>query len=161
MKMLLVSLALCTSSFLCFALAEPTYKVISVIDGNTIQIMTTDGERVQILLYGVDSPDEGQKFSMEAKKLLESLLLNKMVTLIDRGKDRYGNRIAEVTAKGVNDPQRELLRSGLAWTSGPDEEMESLKEHARKQGLGIWAEENPLPPWLYRRQQSMLKPKTN
>ena len=159
--MLLVSLALCTSSFLCFALAEPTYRVISVIDGNTIQIMTTDGERVQILLYGVDSPDEGQKFFMEAKLLLEGSLLNKMVTLIDRGKDRYGNRIAEVTAKEVHDPQRELLRSGLEWTSQSDPELEALKEQARKQGLGIWADENPMPPWLYRRQQSMLKPKTN
>ena len=158
--MLLVSIALCTSSFLCFAEDEPTYKVIAIVDGNTIQIMTSDRERVQILLYGVDSPDEGQKFAAEAKQMLEGLLLNKMVTLIDRGKDRYGNLIAEVNAKGVHDPRRELVGSGLAWTSEPDAEMESLKEHARKMGLGIWTDENPIPPWLYRRQQSMMKPKT-
>lgn len=152
-------IALWISTFLCFAEDAPSFKVIAVIDGNTIEIMTPNGEQLQILLHGVDSPEEGQNFSKEAKSLMESLLLNKMVTLTEHGKDRHGVRIAEVTAKGVPDPQRELIKSGLAWTITTDEELESMKGHARKQGLGLWADENPMPPWLYRRQQSMMNPK--
>ena len=161
MKRAFSFIAVWISSAVCFAGAgdEPTFKVISVIDGNTIELVTDNGEQFQILLHGVDSPDEGQSFSTEAKSLLAKLLLNKVVTLIDHGKDRRGTRIAEVTAKGVPDPQRELVRTGLAWTTAGNEELESLKEHARKQGLGIWTDENPMPPWLYRRQQSMMAPK--
>ena len=51
-----------------------------------------------------------------------------------------------------------MVTQGLAWTSEkePAEELESLKEQARTQGKGLWGEENPTPPWTFRRQQTML-----
>lgn len=159
MKKSIASFVFIAASIFCFAGDEQTFKVISVLDGNTIEILTSDGERTKVLLHGIDSPEEGQSYSAEARQLLESLLLNKMITLVDRGKDRHGNRMVEVNANGIPDPQREMLRLGLAWTTHPDEELESIKEHARKLGMGLWTEENPTPPWLYRRQQSMKTPK--
>jgi micrococcal nuclease len=140
---------------------EPKVKVIAIIDGNTVQILHPDGEQQKIMLHGVDSPDSGQDFAIEAKKLLETLLLNKMVVVVHKGKDRYGNVLAAISTEDATDPSKELILNGLAWTNSSDAELELLKEHARDRAVGLWVEENPTPPWLYRRQQSMLRAKSN
>ena len=139
---------------------ESKGKVVSVLDGNTVQVLTLEGERHKILLYGIDSPDSGQNFSDHAKTLLSKLVLNRDITLVMRGKDRWGNRIGEIQIAGAHDPSSELVREGLAWTTEPNPEWELLKEHARNQGIGLWSDEHPMPPWLYRRQQSMMQPKS-
>lgn len=138
-------------------------KVTSVIDGNTIEITVSDKEKYIILLHGIDSPDPGQNFADVAKLLVEKLLLNKNVTIAIHGKDRTGNRLGDIRVEGLADPKRELIRQGLAWTTDvdPSGELESLKEHAKAQGLGLWSEENPMPPWMYRRQQSMARAKSS
>lgn len=159
MKTLVFTIISCAFSITCLGVDEPTVKVISVIDGNTIEILTGDGDRFPLMLKGIDCPDSGQNHSLEARKFLEELLLNKQVILTVSGKDRYGNRIGEIRAEGMTDPRIELIRAGLAWTTESNDEMEALKEHARAQGLGLWEDENPTPPWLYRRQQSMLTAK--
>lgn len=138
-------------------------KVTAVIDGNTIEITVSEKEKYIVLLHGIDSPDPGQKFAEEARLLVEKLLLNKNVTISIQGKDKTGNRLGDIRVEGVPDPKRELIRQGLAWTTDvdPNGELESLKEHARSQGLGLWSEENPMPPWMYRRQQSMMRAKSS
>ncbi len=139
----------------------PKVKVIGVIDGNTIEILDNNGEHYKILLYGIDSPDSGQHFAIEARQLLAGLVLDKQVTLVMHGKDNQGNRIAEVQADGMPDPNYELVRLGFAWTTEQDEELESLKQHARTQGLGLWIDENPMPPWMWRRHLSMMHAKSS
>lgn len=136
-------------------------KIISVIDGNTIEILTGDQETYKVLLHGIDSPDPGQHYAEQAKKFLENLLLNKSVTIDLHGKDRLGNRLGEIRVEGTPDPRHELVKAGLAWTTEPISELEELKERAKTQGKGLWQEENPTPPWLYRRQQSMLQAKSS
>ena len=139
----------------------PKAKVISVIDGNTLTLLNSNGEQFKLILYGIDSPDSGQNFAMEAKKALTSMLLNKEVIIIPHGKDRYGNLLGEVKPDNNTDVNFELLVAGLAWTTEQNDELESLKEHARARGVGLWADENPMPPWLWRRHQSMMQSKSN
>lgn len=144
-----------------FAAEEIKGKVTSVIDGNTIEILTRDQETYKVLLHGIDSPDPGQNYAEQAKKFLEDLLLNKSVIIELRGKDRLGNRLGEIHVEGTPDPRQELVRAGLAWTTEPVADLEELKERAKTQGKGLWQDENPTPPWLWRRQQSMLQAKSS
>ncbi|HWA32503.1 MAG TPA: thermonuclease family protein [Cyclobacteriaceae bacterium] len=136
--------------------------VTRVIDGNTIEV-TEGTDTYKVLLHGVDSPDPGQHYAEQAKKMLEKLLLQKAVTIVMHGKDRLGNRIGEIRIDGAPDPRKQLVAEGLAWTSEkePVEELESIKEQARLQGKGLWGEENPTPPWVYRRQQTMMVEKSS
>jgi micrococcal nuclease len=136
--------------------------VTKVIDGNTIEV-TSNNDIYKVILHGIDSPEPGQHYAEQARKMLERLLLRKDVTLKMHGKDRLGNRLAEIIIDGKLDPRRELLNEGLAWTSErePNPELESLKEQARLQGRGLWGEQNPTPPWTYRRQQTMMVEKTS
>ena len=138
-------------------------KVTSVVDGNTIIVTTSTQETYKILLHGIDSPDPGQEYAEQAKKFLERLLLTKAVTILMHGKDRYGNRIGDIHIDGTINPQKELVKAGLAWTSekNPVEELESIKEEARLSGRGLWGEKAPTPPWVFRRQQSMMQPKSS
>lgn len=137
-------------------------KVIAVIDGNTVEVVDKDNTTYKIVLAGVDSPELTQEYGMEAKQYLEKMLLQKEVIVRFQGKDRKGNHIA-VVLKDELDPRVELLKQGLAWTAekDPNPELEAYRATAQQKGKGLWKEENPTPPWIYRRQQSMMQPKSS
>lgn len=147
------------------ALAEGEVKgtVTAVLDGNTIEVTSPDCEIKKIVLAGVDSPELGQAFGPEAKKFLEKIILSKDVIVQVQGKDRFGHHLAVVKIKGKVDPRIELLKKGLAWTSekNPLKELERYRLEAQRKRKGLWKQENPVPPWTYRREQTMLKPKSS
>jgi micrococcal nuclease len=156
---LLCCLAFCKAS----ANDNITGKVVSVIDGNTIEVLTSENETIKIILAGIDSPELTQEFGDQARKYLEKLVYQKQVTITFHGKDRKGNHLAVILVKRNIDPRVELLKEGLAWTaeSDPLPELETHRLSAAEKGKGLWKEENPTPPWIYRRQQSMMQPKSS
>lgn len=144
------------ASVLLFANDELAGKVVTVIDGNTIEIVTAENETYKIILQGIDSPELEQEYGDKAKKYLEKLVLNKSVSVKIQGKDRLGNRLGIIEMEG-EDPRHELLKEGLAWTSekNPIADLEMIKEKAREKGKGLWKDENPTAPWVFRRQQTL------
>lgn len=137
-------------------------RVITIVDGNTLEVYTPENETYKILLFGIDCPELGQEYGEKAKQLLEELILNKNVSVEIQGKDRWGNRLGIILIEGV-DPREELLQKGLAWTSerNPIEAFEIMKEKSKEKRKGLWREENPMPPWIFRRQQTMMQPKSS
>jgi endonuclease YncB( thermonuclease family) len=137
--------------------------VVSVIDGNTVEVSNGETEKHKLLLFGIDSPELGQEYGDQAKEFLKKLMLNKTVTIQFKGKDRLGNYLAVVMVNGIVDPRVELLKEGLAWTEeqNPLLELESYRTVAQEKRLGLWEQKNPTPPWTYRRQQTMKQPKTS
>lgn len=162
MKGLLIGFGILISVFV-FA-EQITGRVVTVIDGNTVEVAGDDKENYKILLFGIDCPESEQAFGDQAKNLLEKLLLNRSVKITIQGKDRWGTRMGVVVLEGSeDDPRYELLKEGLAWTAerNPIQELESIKEQARQKGKGLWQNENPTPPWIFRRQQTMMQPKSS
>ena len=135
--------------------------VRSVVDGNTIEVLTSDKRNFRVLLYGIDSPELGQRFGIDAKKYVEAKVLNKQVSIDIKGKDSFGNFLGVVTVENGVDIGVELLKEGLAWTAEKDAiiDLEPYRTWAQRKGRGLWQEENPVPPWTYRRQEAMQKPK--
>jgi endonuclease YncB( thermonuclease family) len=138
-------------------------KVTAVVDGNTLEIVGDNKQQYTIVLAGIDSPELTQEYGEKAKKYLERMALEETVIVQFQGKDRKGNHLAVVLLKGETDLRIELLKEGLAWTSekNPLPELESHRTKAKEKGKGLWKEENPTPPWAYRRQQSMLEAKSS
>ena len=138
-------------------------KVTSVIDGNTIEVTNDAEETIRIILSGIDSPELTQEFGEEAKRYLEKLVLKKEVTVQIEGKDRKGNPLGVVWVKGKLDARVELLKEGLAWTAekNPSPELEAHRAWAQEKGKGLWKKSDPTPPWVFRRQHSMLQPKSS
>lgn len=137
-------------------------KVVGVLDGNTVQIISEAKDEYKVVLAGIDCPELAQQYGVEAKKYLEKLILKKSVRLILKGKDRFGNYVGVLLLNGDDDPRIEMLKEGLAWTDEkkPQPELEPYRSWAEKKKKGLWQEENPTPPWTYRRQQSMVNPKS-
>jgi endonuclease YncB( thermonuclease family) len=162
MKNLMVVMAIVVGTTAAFAGDAFEGKVISVIDGNTIEVTTADQQLYKLSLIGIDCPELGQAFGDQAKMFLEKLILNKSVTITLQGKDRLGNSLAVVKIKGSKDPRVDLLKEGLAWTAekNPDSELDTHRTKAQQRGIGLWQAENPTPPWTYRRQQSMKSAKS-
>lgn len=140
-----------------------TGTVVSVVDGNTLMVKVAD-EELKILLAGIDCPELDQAFGDEARKLVEKLLVGKEVQIDIVGKDRKGIRIATVTLlKNGNDPREELLRQGLAWVEEKNQHppFVELQTWAREKHRGLWGDDAPTPPWVFRRQQTMTAPKSS
>jgi micrococcal nuclease len=128
-------------------------KVTRVIDGNTLEFLSAEGEKYTILLWGIDCPELTQSFGNEARLCLEKLSLNKSAAVTIKGKDSAGNSMAEVLIDGKKDPRIQLLKEGLAWTdeSKAESELESYRLASQSKKKGLWKDENPTPPWTHRR----------
>jgi micrococcal nuclease len=137
--------------------------VTNVVDGNTIEFQSSENEVFTFLLAGIDCPELEQPFGPEAKALLEKLIGGRDVVITIEGKDRRGTRFGSLTYAKDKDPRIKLLENGLAWTAekNPNPEFEALKEASKSRGKGLWEQVLPIPPWLFRRQQTMIAPKSS
>ncbi len=73
--------------------------------------------------------------------------------MVEITKDRYGRIVGRVYL-GEKDVNRELVAQGYAWVYrkySDDAELLELEAEAKKKGLGLWADTNPIPPWEWRR----------
>lgn len=160
MKTLIVVLWMSVVHLNLVAGGEISGKVKTVIDGNTLEIEDENNEIQLVHLAGIDSPELNQEFGDVAKSFLEKLTLAKKVTFSITGKDRWGKQQAIVYI-GNTDIRIEILKEGLAWTAerNPLQELEAVKEVAKEEARGLWKQDNPTPPWTFRRQQTMQQPK--
>jgi endonuclease YncB( thermonuclease family) len=131
-------------------------RVTRVLDGDSFRVMQ-GGTTATIRLYGIDCPEYDQRSGQEAKALTKALVQGKIVSIEPMDTDRYGRIVALVQSRGrlVNG---ELVRNGLAWVypryclAQPIcRDLGHLERDARNQGLELWQEEKPVPPWLWKR----------
>ncbi|MGV3460585.1 MAG: thermonuclease family protein [Flavobacterium sp.] len=129
-------------------------KVTAIKDGDTFEVLY-DGQPERVRLAGIDCPEKSQPFGNNAKQYASALCFGKMVTVTSTGKrDRYGRVVGEiVTDDGVNVNQM-LVKEGLAWhyrQYSDDEQFADLERTARLQRKGLWADNEPVAPWDWRR----------
>ncbi len=92
----------------------PAIPVLRVIDGDTFA--TTGNQNVR--LFGVDTPERGEKCYMEATSRLRELAGGEVrVELGPRNRDRYGRLLYYVYTQDGDSIDEKLLREGLgkAW----------------------------------------------
>jgi micrococcal nuclease len=93
------------------AYADFTGPVISVLDGDTIEVLhNTHPERIR--LSGIDCPEKGQAYGQRAKQAASELVLVGEVTLQTFGKDKYGRTIADVLLPDSMNLNQELVTQG-------------------------------------------------
>ncbi len=94
--------------------SEFTGKVIKVIDGDTIDVLTDDKETIRIQLHGIDCPERGQPFGNNATQALKDSVLGNVVKVVSHGQDRYDRTIGEIYHDGTQ-INGSLVAAGLAW----------------------------------------------
>ena len=140
----ILSILLNTSSF--------TAKVVRVIDGDTIVVLTENNQQIKVRLEAIDCPESNQDFGYQAKQATAKLCFNKEVRVKKTGEDKYGRTLAFVYVGEVC-VNEELLKQGMAWHYkyyNHDPGLARLENEAREKKVGIWSLPNPVAPWDFR-----------
>lgn len=128
-------------------------KVIHVADGDTITVLNDDHEQIKICLNGIDCPEEAQAYGNKAKLYTKALAQGEIVTIQVYNKDKHGQTIGDVILADGRNLSQELVKAGYGWwfsKYSDDERLGALEAKAKIAKVGLWADKNPIPPWLYR-----------
>ena len=127
--------------------------VVKIADGDSLTLLTDSNKQIRIRLAGIDTPERKQSFGNTAKNALVKLVFQKEVKIKVRTKDRYGRTVGIVFLDNQN-VNYELVRKGMAWAYKrytDNELLYKLEDEAKKRRIGLWADENPIAPWDWRR----------
>lgn len=130
-------------------------KVIKVVDGDTIKVLTNNKEDT-VRLIGIDTPEvvdprkEVQCFGRQASDKTKEILNNKNVKLesdpTQGDKDKYSRLLRYVFLEDGTNFNKLMISTGYAfeytYNSNPykyQKEFEEAENLAREQNLGLWA----------------------
>lgn len=126
--------------------------VITVIDGDTITVSDEARKRYRVRLAGVDAPAAKQAFGLESARSLAALCYRKAAK-VEWKEKKSSVHLGQVTCED-KDAGAEQVRRGLAWVSPQQltagSALPEMEAYARLRKIGLWADENPVPPWEWR-----------
>jgi micrococcal nuclease len=144
--------------------------VTYVQDGDTANL-NLGKSSLNCRIQGIDAPETehkkygkaGQPYGEESKKSLQSMILNKEVTVtVTQQADatRSGGRPTckiELSGKNVTTEQ---LKNGSAWLwekfnvdPATAQANRDATAYAKSQKIGLFANPNAIPPWVFKAQQ--------
>lgn len=135
-----------------------TGNVVSVAAGDLVSV-NHKGAPVQLRLYGIDCPEQGQKFAEESRAKVTESVLNTAVSVQVLTVDSQGVPVALIFDGAGSSLSHTLAVSGLAWwderNAAKDTMLRKLSAQAVVAGAGIFADPAPLAPWDYRSSHEM------
>lgn len=144
----------------------PLARVKWVIDGDTV-VVTQGWKETVIRLDSIDCPEDNQRWGDIAKYGLIKLISQKNIRLEIHGADHHGRTLAtihlwnEYKYEWLNINER-MVTLGHAWVMRRyydhlprerQEKLNRLERWAQSKKVGLWAEDNPIPPWEWRGRQ--------
>lgn len=139
-------------------LASGKYMCVGVSDGDTIWVMI-EGEKTRVKIDGVDCPELGQEFGINAKQFTSDLVSGKVIEVNLIGIGESNTPVAYILVE-KDDVGIELLKAGLAWNLKrykTDDPIYAYVEQDAKAGkVGLWSMANPIAPWDYRNEALRL-----
>ena len=128
-------------------------KVVSIIDGDTYDLLIKGDKIIRIRMEGIDAPERGMPFYKVSKNHLAQLCFNKKVSLEITGIDYYDRFLGFTYLDDGSELGQEMIKAGLAWhfkKYNSDTTLSQLEIEARKLKKGLWTNENPMAPWTNR-----------
>ena len=126
--------------------------VDKISDGDTF-VLRTDSGTYKIRLYAIDAPELKQDFGSESKEYLKCLIANDSVFVNVADIDRYDRIIGSVSTRQYTDISLQMICSGMAWHYSYFDKTKKYidsEKLARKNRLGLWAEDDPINPYIFR-----------
>lgn len=144
------------TAFLCIgnASADTSFRgdVVRILDGDTVEVLDAAKQTHRVRLANIDAPERRQAFGEVARQALANMAYRQKIEVIDKGGDQYGRRIGVLMLNG-RDLNAAMIGQGLAWVYGrynSDPTLPALEQKARAARIGLWADQNPIPPWQFR-----------
>lgn len=145
-----------------------TGRVVNVADGDTVTILTLQKQQHRIRISGIDAPEKAQPFGNRSKQNMERMAKGKEALADCPKTDRYGRKVCKVWVQPADCPTcgktldvgLAQVTAGLAWwyrayakEQSPDDRgrYESEENESRLLKRGLWVDNDPVPPWDWRR----------
>ena len=133
-------------------------RVTKVVDGDTLYLRV-DGNQHVIRLHEIDAPELGQPWGWQARRALSNKVSRKNVVVEVSTTDAYGRLVGKVWL-GERDINRVMVWEGHAWAYRQYLNNRLLLKYeasAKKEGIGLWSQADPIPPWEWRKRQQRRK----
>ncbi len=140
--------------------AQPLYKVIYVYDGDTVKLRPIASNKptdeFKLRLTDIDAPERNQDYGLKSRRALIKLCQGENIQVSTEivAKDKYGRSLGRLQCNHV-DASLYLAEQGLAWNPdhySTDFEIYTAARTARQQKRGLWADDEPIAPWNWRRE---------
>ena len=138
---------------------QDSFRVVGIHDGDSITVLSVEKKQIKIRLEGIDAPELKQAFGSRAKEHLSSLIMGKDVTLIVKGEDLYKRTLSKILL-GAQDVNLTMISDGFAWNYAKyskDKKFAEAEAEARIKKKGLWIDQNPVAPWVYRSKEKVKK----
>lgn len=154
--------------FVCFCLlittasnAADSYTVSYVYDGDTVKLINAEGGEIKLRLTNIDAPERNQAYGLKSRRALIQLCQgnNIRATAHITGTDKYHRSLGKLQCNHI-DASIYLAEHGLAWHYAQYSSEGSVYNaalKARQQKLGLWANGDAIPPWIWRKNHSYEK----
>ena len=133
-----------------YAHAAPA--LVNVIDGDTV-IIRDNGLTYHLRLLDIDAPERQQAFGIQSRRSLKQLCEHTSIAVQLQGRDLYGRTLGHLYCNNTDASQAQIAL-GMAWFNARYSkrfELDALQHQAQQQGLGLWQDAQPLPPWQWRK----------
>lgn len=130
-------------------------QVIEVADGDTATILGENGTvKYKVRFFGIDAPERSMNFGKESRKALSDKILARNVTVRVVNIDFYKRAVGKVML-GSRYINLEMVAEGNAWYypdyAAREYDLAAAEKEARAFRRGLWQENDPMPPWMYRK----------
>ena len=129
-------------------------KVVKVIDGDTVDILTLKKQKIRVRLLDIDAPESRQAYGNASRKYLASLIAGKNVFVQERSKDIYQRTLGTIYLAKIN-INAKMVENGFAWAYRykgivNNNNMLKLESKAKQNKKGLWKDKHPIAPWEFR-----------
>lgn len=134
-------------------------RVIAVMDGDTVMVLR-NGKRIKVRMANIDAPEKEQAFGAQSRTSLLEMVGKRQVRIDTQAVDQYGRIIAYLAVDGINVNEAQVRR-GMAWEYSyhhSDRSYLALQQEAQQARRGLWSQEAPSAPWLWRKTHPAVKP---
>lgn len=134
--------------------AEDTFTVSRVYDGDTVELKNANG-KLKLRLTDIDAPERNQAYGQIARRALIKLCQGSDVSIhfALAGKDKYNRHLGNLQCNHT-DVSIYMAEKGYAWHNEKYSNNLAVKnaaDRARRDRIGLWSKDKPLPPWVWRR----------
>jgi endonuclease YncB( thermonuclease family) len=134
-------------------------QIVKVTDGDTVTLLNESNIIITIRLAGIDAPELRMQYGQAAQAHLRDLVLNKVVIARTHKQDRFGRTVATLWVNS-EDVNLAMIHAGMAWhykkyQADQPKHLTAIydksEQAARTEMRGLWRQQNPTPPWFWRK----------
>lgn len=130
-------------------------KIIYVYDGDTVKIQQ-GLSTYKLRISDIDAPERNQAYGKKARRALISFCKQASISVDITGTDQYQRNLGQLYCNHQS-VSHFMVANGHAWVYqrySQDAHLIHAESAARQQKLGLWQQNNPKAPWLWRKQYS-------